>query len=64
MNIEEWLHASPDHDVLLKAEPGGKVRAFLRGERPDGRWIGVGDDKDKAITQALENRDKIRNARA
>ena len=49
MKLEDWLHASPDHDVLLRAEPGGRVRATLRGEQPDGRWIGVGDDKDKAI---------------
>jgi len=63
MKIEDWLHASPDHDVLLRAEPGGRVRATLRGEQPDGRWIGVGDDKDKAIGQALDNREAIRAAR-
>lgn len=63
MKFEEWLHASPDHDVLIRAEPGGRVRVTLRGEQPDGRWIGVGDDKDKAIEQALKNRDDIRAVR-
>jgi hypothetical protein len=63
MNIKDWLHASPDHDVILRAEPGGAIRAVLRGERPDGRWIGVGADEDKAIKQALEIRDKIKTAR-
>ena len=59
--LKEWLRLNPNHEAVLRLEPGDLVRVTLTGgPRSDGPYSGVGDEEGTAIRHALEARAAVR----